>query len=186
MRRGLTVSAVAAVMVVALASPVAANTDQGRLPVEFRYVVTADTVVDAFLTGNGKWFHVNEALGAVSGQGTFGDDPYVSTGWSTNRSQLSTTDNPALPIYFGDDGVVHLKADAIFDPVAGGDRVTCSGFFQLKKIPADPPFLFAEEGFARWQCDNGWKVQLDVDGQFEVLPGVPQPVFVLTVSGEAR
>jgi hypothetical protein len=72
----------------------------------------------------------------------------------------------------------------VLDPVGGGDRIVCEGFFQIDKISKPDPF--GEEGLFRFACDNGTKSKGAITGHYELDPTTGQPVWVFYYDGETR
>ena len=102
-------------------------------------------------------------------------------------AHLLVPDDPALPPVYGDGGWSHTKAYVTLDSVSGGGRLSCDGWFHLKRVPTDDSFPFAYEGGStKWKCDDGRRVDANVDGRFEIDPATQTPVFVLYVTGIAR
>ena len=187
MRRSLaTLAAVLAVGITSFA-PAAAAKPESR-PVDLRLVLTGETVSDSFLTGNDKWFHVNDVQIEVAIFGIFGGEEVIGTGWAGGKSHTSVPEDSSLPPGVGDQGWAHVKpAFASLVTVATGETITCEGWFHIKRTPTNDPFPFAyEDGSTKWKCSDGRRVDATVNGHFEVDPASGVPVFVLIVTGFVR
>lgn len=156
-----------------------------RVDVDFRYVTTVHDVTHSYLSRNGEWFYARTELENV-GQGTFGDDAYLSRASGTALSRTSNADDPALPPGSGDDGWINIRAAATFDPVDGGPRISCKGWIFLERYEADYPFPSNSRGVFGWWCDNGWWVTGTADARWELDPAAGAPVYVVYYDGVAR
>jgi hypothetical protein len=139
--------------------------------------LVSQVVGESFVTPNGDWLHFKNAVTVFEGAGTIDDVAYTATGSGTGHGKAS------LPDFT--DGRSHVPdAVAVLDPVGGGDRIVCEGFFQIDKISEPEPL--GEEGLFRFACDNGTKSKGDITGQYELDPATGQPVWIYYYDGEIR
>lgn len=187
MRRIFAVLAVAVGVAISSAVPVGAASKKDALAVDLRFVVVGETITDAFVTGNDRWFHTKDTVIDVAGSGTFGEEAVVGTGQGTANSHTSLPADPALPPGFGDDGWAHVGASVSLISLGSEGELSCTGWFHLRRSPTDDVFPFAyEDGMAKWKCSDGRRVDAAVDGFFEIDPVFGAPVFILHVTGEVR
>lgn len=185
MRRSWFALLVSGVLLVSGSAPVAARPSE-RLDVDLQFVLVSETLDDVSFSPDGKWFIVGNAELQVVVTGSIGETEYVGPATGNAKSITSVPDDPSLPPGAGTRGLIHVTGSTTLDPVGGGEAVACDGRFFLWRTPSDDGFWFAERGWFRWTCDNGWRIRGGIDAHFELDPVAPFPVFVLYLTGRAR